>query len=75
MLQDAYDDTVDVFDLLDEAEKKIFKITEDKLSRGVESIAELGPKALKLLEEIKAKSRASPAGSRACRRASPTWTR
>ncbi len=56
VLRDAYDETIDVFDLLDDAEKKIFKITEDKLSRGVESIAELGPKALKLLEEIKAKS-------------------
>lgn len=56
ILRDAYDETNDVFDLLDEAEKGIFKITEEKLSRGVESIGELGPKALKLLEEIKAKS-------------------
>ncbi len=59
VLRDAYDETIDVFDLLDDAEKKIFKITEDKLSRGVESIAELGPKALKMLEEIKAKSNES----------------
>ena len=56
ILRDAYDETNDVFDLLDEAEKGIFKITEEKLSRGVESIGELGPKALKLLEEIKEKS-------------------
>ena len=56
VLRDAYDDTIDVFDLLDDAEKKIFKITEDKLSRGVESIAALGPKALKLLEEVRDKS-------------------
>jgi len=56
ILRDAYDETNDVFDLLDEAEKGIFKITEEKLSRGVESIGELGPKALKLLEEIRDKA-------------------
>ena len=56
ILKDAYDETNDVFDLLDEAEKGIFKITEEKLSRGVESIGELGPKALKMLEEIREKS-------------------
>ncbi len=56
ILRDAYDETNDVFDLLDEAEKGIFKITEEKLSRGVESIGELGPKALRMLEEIRDKS-------------------
>ncbi len=56
VLRDAYDETIDVFDLLDDAEKKIFKITEDKLSRGVESIAELGPKALRMLEEVRNRS-------------------
>ena len=54
--RDAYDETKDVFDLLDDAEKGIFAITEEKLSRGVESIGELGPKALKMLEEVREKS-------------------
>ena len=54
--RDAYDETKDVFDLLDDAEKGIFAITEEKLSRGVESIGELGPKALQMIEEVRAKS-------------------
>ena len=55
IIQDSYDETTDVFNLLDEAEKNLFSITEQNLSRGVENLGVLTTKALKQLEELKDK--------------------
>lgn len=55
IIQDSYDETTDVFNLLDDAEKNLFSITEQNLSRGVENIGSLTTKALKQLEELKDK--------------------
>jgi replicative DNA helicase len=55
IIQDSYDETTDVFNLLDEAEKNLFSITEQNLSRGVENLGSLTTKALKQLEELKDK--------------------
>ena len=55
IIQDSYDETTDVFNLLDEAEKNLFSITEQNLSRGVENLGTLTTKALKQLEELKDK--------------------
>jgi replicative DNA helicase len=55
VIQDAYKDTTDVFDLLDDAEKGLFAITQQNLSRGVESMGALATKALKLIESLKDK--------------------
>ncbi|MBK6622954.1 MAG: replicative DNA helicase [Saprospirales bacterium] len=56
IIQDSYEDTTDVFNLLDEAEKNLFSITEQNLSRGVENLGTLTTKALKQLEELKDKT-------------------
>jgi replicative DNA helicase len=55
IIQDSYEDTTDVFNLLDDAEKNLFSITEQNLSRGVENVGSLTTKALKMLEELKDK--------------------
>ncbi|MBR9922937.1 MAG: replicative DNA helicase [Bacteroidetes bacterium] len=55
IIQDAYQDTTDVFDLLDDAEKGLFAITQQNLSRGVENMGSLATKALKLIESLKDK--------------------
>ncbi|MBK7408596.1 MAG: replicative DNA helicase [Saprospirales bacterium] len=55
IIQDSYDETTDVFNLLDDAEKNLFSITEQNLSRGVENLGTLTTKALKQLEELKDK--------------------
>ncbi|MCB0703887.1 MAG: replicative DNA helicase [Saprospiraceae bacterium] len=55
IIQDAYLDTTDVFDLLDDAEKGLFAITQQNLSRGVENMGTLASKALKLIESLKDK--------------------
>lgn len=55
IIQDSYDETTDVFNLLDDAEKNLFSITEQNLSRGVENLGALTTKALKQLEELKDK--------------------
>lgn len=53
MQTDAYEDTTDVFKLLDDTEQKIFSISEKNLRKKVESMADLMKKALVNLEERK----------------------
>ncbi len=55
IIRNAYEDTTDVFDLLDEAEQGLFSIAQQNMSRGVESMSSLASKALKQLEELKNK--------------------
>jgi replicative DNA helicase len=56
IIRDAYEDTTDVFDLLDEAEKGLFAITQNNLSRTFESMGSLSSKVLKQIEEMTGKS-------------------
>ncbi len=55
IIRDAYEDTTDVFQLLDDAEQGLFNITQQNLSRGYESMGTLASKALKQLEEMSQK--------------------
>lgn len=55
-IKDAYEDTTDVFNLLDEAEKGLFGITQNNLSRSFESMGTLASKVLKQVEELIGKS-------------------
>ena len=52
IIRDAYEDTTDVFQLLDDAEQGLFNITQQNLSRSYESMGSLASKALKQLEEL-----------------------
>jgi replicative DNA helicase len=54
-IRDAYEDTTDVFNLLDEAEKGLFAITQNNLSRSYESMGTLSSKVLKQIEELSKK--------------------
>lgn len=51
-IKDSYEDTTDVFNLLDEAEKGLFSITQNNLSRSYESMGSLSSKMLKQIEEL-----------------------
>lgn len=55
-IKNAYEDTTDVFDLLDDAEKGLFAITQNNLSRSYESMGTLSSKVLKMIEEVSQKS-------------------
>ncbi len=55
IIRDAYEDTTDVFQLLDDAEQGLFSITQQNLSRGYESMGALASRALKMLEELSQK--------------------
>ena len=50
VIRDAYEDTTDVFQLLDQAESGLFAITQQNLSRGVETMGALASKAVKQIE-------------------------
>ena len=56
IIKDAYEDTTDVFDLLDDAEKGLFGITQNNLSRSYESMDTLSSKVLKQIEEMSKKA-------------------
>lgn len=56
IIKDSFDDTKDVFELLDDAEKNLFDITQQNLNRGYESIGSLAIKAQKQLEELSKKT-------------------
>ncbi|MEO1624304.1 MAG: replicative DNA helicase [Bacteroidota bacterium] len=55
VIRDAYEDTTDVFDLLDQAEQGLFNITQQNLSRSYESMGSLASRALKQMEEMASK--------------------
>ncbi|MBK6859977.1 MAG: replicative DNA helicase [Saprospiraceae bacterium] len=51
-IQDCFEDTKDVFDLLDSAEQSLYDITDNYLRRGYESVGSLIIKAQKRLETM-----------------------
>ncbi len=54
-IRTAFEDTVDVFDLLDKAEQNLFEITDKNLSRGSMGMSTLMNMAIKQLEEVSGK--------------------
>ncbi len=62
IIKDAFEDTTDVFSLLDEAEQGLFDITQQNLSRSYESMGTLTSRALKQLEDLAAKDSAGLTG-------------
>ncbi|TXB68289.1 replicative DNA helicase [Phaeodactylibacter luteus] len=55
IIRDAYEDSTDVFELLDDAEQGLFSIAQKNMSRGVESMSSLAAKAQKQMEELRKK--------------------
>lgn len=53
IIKDAYEDTTDVFELLDKAEKNLFSITEGNLRSGSDSMQVIVKKAIKAIDELK----------------------
>jgi replicative DNA helicase len=53
ILGDAYEDSTDVFDLLDDAESKLFEITNNHLRRNYESIENVLVKTITNIEEMR----------------------
>lgn len=51
-IRDAYEDTTDVFDLLDRAETGLFQITQTNISKSYEPLGVLSGQALKVIEEL-----------------------
>ncbi|MDG1528315.1 MAG: replicative DNA helicase [Polaribacter sp.] len=52
IIETAYDETVDVFDLLDVAEGKLFEVTQGNLKKGSEDAGDLVKQALKKIQDI-----------------------
>ena len=53
VINDAYEDTTDVFELLDGAEQGLFNITQQHLKGNVENMGSLASQLIKQLEELK----------------------
>ena len=65
IIKDAYNDTVDVLDLLDKAEQNLFNITEGSLRKTTDPMSTLLHKAVKEIEELQVrdtKLRGVPSG-------------
>ena len=65
MIHEAFEDTADVFDLLDKAENNLFQISENNLRRSYDSMQDLVNKAIKEIESAKStdnKLRGVPSG-------------
>jgi replicative DNA helicase len=56
IISDAYEDTTDIFDLLDSAESKLFEITDNHLRQNFEGVDSLIVKTIKRIEELRNKS-------------------
>ena len=55
IIEDAYDEATDVFDLLDNAESKLYDVTQGNLKRSAETAQDLVIQAKKRIEEIAGK--------------------
>ena len=53
MIHEAFEDTTDVFDLLDKAENNLFQISENNLRRSYDSMQDLVSKAIKEIQNAK----------------------
>ena len=53
MIHKAFEDTTDVFDLLDEAESNLFQVSENNLRRSYDSMQDLVSKAIKEIQNAK----------------------
>ena len=52
IIEDSYDETTDVFDLLDKAESKLYEVTQGNIKKSYESAQDLVIQAKKKIEEI-----------------------
>lgn len=52
IIEEAYDETIDVFDLLDDAESKLFEVTQGNLKKSSEDAQGLVDQAIKKIQEI-----------------------
>ena len=55
IIEDSYDETADVFDLLDKAESKLYEVTQGNIKRSSETAQSLVLQAKKKIEEISKK--------------------
>ncbi|WP_233861958.1 replicative DNA helicase [Tenacibaculum piscium] len=55
IIEKAYDETVEVFDLLDEAEGKLFEVTQGNLKKGAEKADSLVQQSINRIQEISGK--------------------
>lgn len=55
-IRDAFEDTTDVFQLLDDAEQGLFSIAQQNMNRSYDSMGSLASKMLKQLEELRGKT-------------------
>jgi replicative DNA helicase len=53
IVRDAYEDTTDVFDLLDKAEQGIFNVADQNLRRSTQSMSHLLTKAIKEISDLR----------------------
>src|ERR1051325_2569256 len=53
IISDAYEDSTDVFDLLDDAESKIYKVTSEHLRNSVETIDSVLVKTIQRIEDMR----------------------
>jgi len=76
VIKESYEETTDVFDLLDKAEQNLFGITEKNLSRGHASMSTLVNKAIQQIEELSKKEdglTGVPSGFTALDRVTSGW--
>ena len=76
MIHEAFEDTTDVFDLLDKAESNLFQISENNLRRSYDSMQDLVSKAIKDIETAKKadeKLRGVPSGYTELDRITQGW--
>ncbi len=76
VINDSFEDTIDVFQLLDEAEQNLFEITDRNLNRSYESLAALSVKAQKQIEQVSTKGDGMigiPSGFRELDRMTSGW--
>lgn len=63
IIEEAYDETIDVFDLLDDAETKLFEVTQGNLKKGSETSEGLVAQAIKKIQDISNKQGMSGAAT------------